>query len=289
MNNEKKNAKKEGILRNISREGVERGQVVSNISDTGIIAPPTDSDKARSDHIDDLIEKNKSNIDWKNAAFYAQNYEVVEPERNLIEEIAELQKEFRRFKRHRVIEDDKREALALALERILTEGSIAKLPDQLSADGVNFVRVLFGDKIIENNQNNIVGQHTAALQKTTSVSEPSRIPAKAPAVWKQSKQKGDTPPKFIIRHYRPWLRGDGTGLTRPDIKRLDPSLYTALANWLRKSENKLPDDCPVPTKTEALEQAPTQDEGFEPSEEMRSWWRAEGARQRARERQQQKR
>lgn len=133
----------------------------------------------------------------------------------------------------------------------------------------------------------VIGAHTARLS-----AEPKRqddLPKEAPAIWRTAKRSGDNPPDFIKRHYEPWLRQDGTGLTRPDIKRLDPSLYTALANWLRKPENQLPDDCPVPTKSEALKRAPVRDEGFEPSEEMRSWWRAEGARQRARERQQRKR
>jgi hypothetical protein len=77
------------------------------------------------------------------------------------------------------------------------------------------------------------------------------LPETPPALWKESKEPGDTPPEFIRRHYGPWLNVDATGLTRPDIKRLDPSLYMALANWLRK--NELPDDCPVPIKSQRLD------------------------------------
>lgn len=76
------------------------------------------------------------------------------------------------------------------------------------------------------------------------------LPSSAPAIWKDSKLAGDTPSDFIKRHYGPWLKSDATGLTRPDIKRFDPSLYMALANWLRK--NELPDDCPVPIKSERV-------------------------------------
>lgn len=84
----------------------------------------------------------------------------------------------------------------------------------------------------------------------TKTGETSGLPVTAPAIWKDGKLANDTPPDFIKRQYGPWLKADATGLTRPDIKRLDPSLYMALANWLRK--NELPDDCPVPIKSERV-------------------------------------
>lgn len=90
----------------------------------------------------------------------------------------------------------------------------------------------------------------AAAQPLASESQHA-LPDAPPAIWKIDKQAGDTPPDFIKRHYGPWLNSDATGLTRPDIKRLDPSLYMALANWLRK--NDLPDDCPVPIKSQRLD------------------------------------
>jgi hypothetical protein len=80
------------------------------------------------------------------------------------------------------------------------------------------------------------------------------LPGSAPAAWKNDKLPDDTPPDFIKRHYGPEgldvLRADGAGLKRNDLKKLDPSAYTALANWLRN--NELPDDCPLPTLSEAL-------------------------------------
>ena len=83
----------------------------------------------------------------------------------------------------------------------------------------------------------------------------AKLPDTAPATWKNDKLPDDTPPDFIKRHYGPEgldvLRADGTGLKRNDLKRLDPSAYMALANWLRN--NELPDDCPLPTKAEANE------------------------------------
>ena len=75
----------------------------------------------------------------------------------------------------------------------------------------------------------------------------SSLPNAAPAIWKNDKLAGDAPPDFIKRHYGPWLRADALGLSRRDIKRLDPTLYTALANWLKK--NELPQDCPVPNRS----------------------------------------
>lgn len=79
----------------------------------------------------------------------------------------------------------------------------------------------------------------------------SPLPEKAPAFWAEAKQPGDTPPDFIKRHYGKWLRSDGLGLARADIGRLDLSLYTSLANFLRK--NTLPDDCPLPKKSEVVD------------------------------------
>ena len=86
--------------------------------------------------------------------------------------------------------------------------------------------------------------------RAAPLSSPS-IPTLAPAIWRDDKQAGDTPVDFIRRHYAEFLRSDATGLSRPDLKRLDPSLYMALANWLRS--NQLPDDCPIPTKSAAID------------------------------------
>lgn len=96
----------------------------------------------------------------------------------------------------------------------------------------------------------IVAQREGAWAKRIESERTDRrpLPETAPALWAQDKQPGDTPPSFIKRHYGEHLRSDATGLTRPDIKRLDPQLYMALRNWLRK--NELPSDCPLPTKAE---------------------------------------
>lgn len=72
------------------------------------------------------------------------------------------------------------------------------------------------------------------------------LPQKAPALWKQDKQKGDTPVIFIQRHYAPWLDGK---MTRRDIKRLDEPLYRSLYSWLRS--NELPEGFDLPTAKDA--------------------------------------
>jgi len=76
-------------------------------------------------------------------------------------------------------------------------------------------------------------------QKTDAVP----LPKTAPALWKADKQKGDTPPEFIRRHYDPWI----PGITRADIYRLDRPLYRALYSWLDR--NKMPEDLDLPTRT----------------------------------------
>lgn len=98
------------------------------------------------------------------------------------------------------------------------------------------------------------------------------LPERAPAIWKDDKLDGDSPPDFIKRHYGPWLRDDGTGLTRPDIKRLDRTLYVAIANWLQKDGNAFPSDCPVPTKSEAIDLELARHSDGQGSLSARTWW-----------------
>ncbi|MBJ7319217.1 MAG: hypothetical protein JHC96_10495 [Brevundimonas sp.] len=91
---------------------------------------------------------------------------------------------------------------------------------------------------------------TSAEREATPPSPIATAPETAPVFWAREKQVGDTPPDFIRRVYAPWL---GKGLTRPDIKRLDPQLYVALSNWLRK--NEMPNDLDLPTLKEANDRA----------------------------------
>ncbi|MBV1686406.1 hypothetical protein KRR38_01640 [Novosphingobium sp. G106] len=66
-----------------------------------------------------------------------------------------------------------------------------------------------------------------------------------------------TPGEGILNYLRapegfgPWVAAGRGVLTRPLIREKAPKAYTALANWLRS--NELPNDLPIPTKSEALD------------------------------------
>lgn len=58
------------------------------------------------------------------------------------------------------------------------------------------------------------------------------LPSAAPEAWaKRDLNLRETPPRFIARVYAPWV---GRGLTRKDLKTLDPELYRALSVWLTR-------------------------------------------------------
>ncbi|WMS45342.1 hypothetical protein RDV64_23500 (plasmid) [Acuticoccus sp. MNP-M23] len=89
-----------------------------------------------------------------------------------------------------------------------------------------------------------------ALVSAIAGSEPPvSLPSKAPALWSSDKRHGQTPPNFIKQHYAPWL---GRGLGRADILKLDPQLYQAYSNWLRK--NDPPADLYLPTQKERTDE-----------------------------------
>jgi hypothetical protein len=71
-------------------------------------------------------------------------------------------------------------------------------------------------------------------------------PSAAPALWDVAREGKETPIEFIGRHYQPWI---GKGLTRPDIKRLDPKLYAALTVWLHRHPGDA-ESLNLPTKAE---------------------------------------
>ena len=72
------------------------------------------------------------------------------------------------------------------------------------------------------------------------------LPAEAPEIY-TGIRSGEAPPDFIRRVYAPWV---GNGLTKADLRKLDPGLYRALYNWVGRG-NALPDDLPLPTRQEA--------------------------------------
>lgn len=89
------------------------------------------------------------------------------------------------------------------------------------------------------------GKWTAHVlgRENTSAPAPLFLPEKAPVLWNRDTPVRDVP-DFIKEHYQPWLRDDGSGIVRTDLKQLDPDLYEALNGYLKNY--KLPDDCPVP-------------------------------------------
>ncbi len=101
------------------------------------------------------------------------------------------------------------------------------------------------------------------------------------------------PPNFIKRVYGPLgiLKADGTGLTLNWFrdKNHDPGLYRAIFNYragMRAAKQrdpaadieKWPEDCPLPTKSEALSTATPLTWGdVSPPQEVRDWWAARAA------------
>ena len=72
------------------------------------------------------------------------------------------------------------------------------------------------------------------------------LPTQAPEIY-QGRRGPDTPPEFVQRVYGQWL---GRGLTRAHIRNLDPKLYTAIDNWLKKPGCDWPSDVDLPTLKE---------------------------------------
>lgn len=57
------------------------------------------------------------------------------------------------------------------------------------------------------------------------------LPVKAPELWSDREGRKENPIAFIRRVYFPWLF---RGLTRGDLRQLDPPLYQALAVWMHR-------------------------------------------------------
>lgn len=72
------------------------------------------------------------------------------------------------------------------------------------------------------------------------------LPTEAPEIY-QGLRGPETPPAFVKRVYGPWL---GQGLDRAHIRHLDPTLSTAINNWLSRPGNEWPADVDLPTRGE---------------------------------------
>lgn len=81
-----------------------------------------------------------------------------------------------------------------------------------------------------------------AIARSQTETPPSK-PEVAPELWPTiAQQQNETVVAFIDRVYGNYL---GHGLTRADIRRLDPPLYQALNSWLRKKASYLPFELPT--------------------------------------------
>lgn len=89
-----------------------------------------------------------------------------------------------------------------------------------------------------------VGLSATFQRARTTLVEP---PKSAPKLWRE-RDKGalESPAQFIAQHYAEWI---GCGLTLPDIKHVDPSLYRAYFDWLG-SGGKAPPGFYLPTQDE---------------------------------------
>lgn len=111
--------------------------------------------------------------------------------------------------------------------------------------GQEYVRALTTALVAE------LAKQQLAISPATEVASPAQVelPAEAPETY-QGLRGPETPPEFVKRVYGPWL---GQGLTRADIRKLDPKLSVAITNWLSRPGNEWPADVDLPTKAEQNE------------------------------------
>ncbi len=75
-----------------------------------------------------------------------------------------------------------------------------------------------------------LAEQLVALAETAAKSQ-EPLPVEAPELWSDREGRKENPIAFIRRVYYPWLF---RGLTRGDLRRLDPPLYQALAVWMHR-------------------------------------------------------
>lgn len=82
-------------------------------------------------------------------------------------------------------------------------------------------------------------------------SPPAPLPDVAPASWQADRQAGESAVAFLERHYGPWLRRDGSGLSRPALLHLDPPLYRAFRKHVER--HGPPSGFWLPTRSELVD------------------------------------
>lgn len=88
----------------------------------------------------------------------------------------------------------------------------------------------------------------AKTEPERSEADPDRLPDHAPMLYMDRTSRGQTIVEFMRAVWLPWIQSGL--LTRPDLRRLDPQAYMAMANWLRRQE--WPADLPIPTKSQTV-------------------------------------
>ena len=91
-----------------------------------------------------------------------------------------------------------------------------------------------------------------AEDQTVSAGVDTTLPETPPETWQGRKDRSENPPAFVRRVYGAWLRADGTGLTRPMLRRLDAPLYAALAKHIQRHGE--PNDLHLPSKSALVDQ-----------------------------------
>jgi hypothetical protein len=84
-------------------------------------------------------------------------------------------------------------------------------------------------RIEETYRERLAGLEASPIKSTP---QPTTLPTRAPALWlKRDRNEPENPAQFTRRVYGTWL---GKGLTRRDLRVLDPELYRALSVWMHR-------------------------------------------------------
>lgn len=75
-------------------------------------------------------------------------------------------------------------------------------------------------------------KRTLVFAFAEALKEPD-LPAKAPELYANRERRSENPAAFIERVYAEFME---EGMPRAHLRRIDPKLYEALSNWLRKNE-----------------------------------------------------